>query len=66
MLEKFGPIANMATIFGILLCGAAGITRITGSYYLMGFETMTLFLAGMGILLVACLAKLYQLESKLN
>lgn len=66
MEQKFGWIANIATILGILLCVVAGIARVSGSYYFLGYESMTIFLAGAGIMLVACLAKLYQLEAKLG
>lgn len=44
---------------GVLLTTAAGIWRITGHYHLAGFETMTLFVGGMGLILIGCFAKLY-------
>jgi len=44
---------------GVLLTAAAGIWRITGHYHLAGFESMTLFVGGMGLILIGCFTKLY-------
>lgn len=48
-------------VLGVLLTSAAGIWRITGHYHLAGFETMTLFVGGMGLILIGCFAKLHLL-----
>lgn len=66
MEKLYGSIANTAAIIGLLVCIWAGIVRISGNHYLLGFELMSLFLAGSGLLLLACLAKLYQLECTIN
>lgn len=66
MENNIGLIANVASVVGLLLSGVAGIGRLVGKHYVLGYESMTLFLAGMGLLLVACLAKLYQVEAKLK
>ena len=58
LLESGG---NGAALFGLLLCLLAGGARVAGVYYLMGFELMTLFTGGMGLMLAACLAKLHLL-----
>ena len=44
---------------GVILTLVSGIGRVTGHYHLAGFETMTLFVGGMGLMLIACFAKLY-------
>jgi len=66
MEKLYGSIANAAAIIGILVCFLAGAVRISGAFRLLGFELMTLFLVGAGLLLLACLAKLYQLECRIN
>jgi len=57
-----GLIGNIATLSGILLFLVAGIARLSGAHYLMGYENMTIFTAGIGLMVTACLAKLYQLS----
>ncbi len=44
---------------GVLLTVAAGAWRVSGHYYVAGFETMTLFVGGMGLILIGCYAKLH-------
>jgi len=50
-------------VLGALLTVAAGIWRITGHFHLAGFETMTLFVGGMGLMLIGCFAKLHLLSA---
>lgn len=59
-------IANGALgvgILGVLLTTIAGIWRITGHFHLAGFESMTLFVGGMGLMLIGCFAKLHLLST---
>ena len=58
LLELAG---NIAAILGILVCALAGVARITGYYYVFGYEAVTLFIAGMALMVMACLAKLHNL-----
>jgi len=48
---------------GVLLTAFAGVWRVTGHYHLAGFETMTLFVGGMGLTLIGCFAKLHLLST---
>lgn len=60
-------IANVGCAIGaagVLVTVAAGLWRVTGHYYLAGFETMTLFVGGMGLILIGCFAKLHVLTSR--
>lgn len=66
MEEKLGWFANVASAAGILICVFAGLFRLAGSYYIAGFQSVTLFVLGAALVLVACLAKLYQLEARLK
>ncbi|SHI51395.1 hypothetical protein SAMN02745165_00277 [Malonomonas rubra DSM 5091] len=48
---------------GLLLCVVAGFARLSGNYYVFSYEAMTVFNAGVGVMVAACLAKLQQLTS---
>lgn len=62
MDKLLGLIGHVAALLGILICLIAGITRLSGSYHLLGYDDMTLFIGGIGMMVAACLAKLYQLS----
>ena len=44
---------------GVLLAVVSGIWRVTGHYHLAGLALMTLFVGGMGLMLIGCFAKLH-------
>lgn len=54
----FDALGNLLALTGILILGAAGLTRLIGAYFLAGFDLRLWFLVGVGILVVAVLAKL--------
>jgi hypothetical protein len=49
-------IARLAGLFGITTIAIAFGARLAGAYWLAGFQTGTILLAGMAATLVACLA----------
>lgn len=49
-----------AGALGILICLLAGLIRLAGAYRLLGYEAMTLFNVGVGLMVLACLLKLYR------
>ncbi len=51
-------LGDLFAIAGILICLAPLIARVSGKYYLLGFELKTVLLGGMLLLLLACLARL--------
>lgn len=55
---------NIVALAGVLLTAAAGAARILGLYHLGGFEVMTLFVGGMGLMLIGCVVKLHSLSSQ--
>ena len=57
-------VGNVAGVLGVLVCLAAGLARLAGSWHLAGFETMVLFNVGIGLMVVGCLVKLHVLTSK--
>ena len=62
-MKQFLNISGHVTgILGLILCLVAGLDRVGGSYHTLGFENMTLFMAGIGLMVAACLAKLEKLS----
>jgi len=53
---------NLAAVLGILLCIAAGGSRAMGSYHVLDFQAMTVFTAGIALMVLGCLGKLHRLE----
>ena len=51
-------IANLAAILGVVLCAVAGSARVAGSFHVANYEAMTLFSAGVGLMVFAVLVKL--------
>ena len=49
---------NLVAVTGLTLCFVAGVVRLSGDYHLSGYSAMTIFLAGTGLMVMACLAKL--------
>ena len=63
LLNLAGTIAGA---LGVLLCLTAGISRLSGTHYLVGLETTTIFVAGTGLMVFACLLKLEVLVARLT
>lgn len=57
-------VGDLGAVVGVLVCIVAGVSRVSGSYHLAGFETVTLFIVGIAIMLTATLAKLYRIENR--
>ena len=51
-------------IVGLLLCVWAGVVRMTGSYFAAGFQIGTLLLAGMAMMVLACVCFLWVLTGR--
>ena len=58
LLELLG---NVTGATGIIVCALAGGSRLLGAYHLLGFETVTLFIGGIALMVMACLLKVHQL-----
>jgi len=56
--------SDVVAVLAVLICLVAGLVRISGSYYLAGYEVLTLFNAGMAVMVFACLLKLKLLQLK--
>ena len=61
MDNMLGIVGNIAGALGVLVCAVAGIFRLSGSFYVFGYEAQTLFVGGIALMVMACLAKLHQI-----
>jgi len=61
MSKALAIAGNILSGLGLLICLVAGILRLSGNYYVFSYEAMTVFNAGVGVMVTACLAKLHQL-----
>jgi hypothetical protein len=59
-----GLLGNIAGALGVLICAISGIARVSGTYHLGGFEAMTLFNGGVGLMVMGCLFKLHALDRR--
>lgn len=48
---------SLAGGLGLVVCLVAGMGRVAGQYHLLGFETMTLFSAGVALLVAGTFLK---------
>jgi len=58
MSNNLQLIGSLAGVTGALVCAVSGLARIGGMYYLLGFQSTTVFNAGIGLMVFACLLKL--------
>ena len=59
MFKLFDLLEKISAIAGVAVCGLAGLLRLSGNYYLMGVQTITLFTFGIALMVLACLLKLH-------
>ena len=58
-MRKFlGTAASIAGLLGALICLLAGISRVTGGFHLGDFESMTVFVGGIGLMVFSAILKL--------
>lgn len=62
MKNSFALIGTAAGALGMLICAVSGIARVAGHYHIGGFEAMTLFNGGVGLMVAGCLFKLHALQ----
>ena len=61
LLRWVGRLSGLA---GVLVCAAAVLARMAGSYVIGGFQVGTLLLAGIAAMLTACLSYLVLLVER--
>ena len=55
---------SIAAVIGIVLCAISGLARISGLFYLGGYQATTIFAVGTGVMVFACLVKLETLLAR--
>ena len=63
MQKVLALIGSITGIAGVLVCLIAGLARVGGFYYVWGYEATTLFSAGTGLMIFACLARLEEIRA---
>lgn len=64
MYKNLALAGWIAGILGAFICLFAGLARIAGFYYLMDYQSTTVFNMGMGLMVFACLVKLETLPTQ--
>lgn len=59
-------IGRLAGVLGVLLCLIAIGARLTGAFWIAGFQAGTVLQAGMAAMLLGCLAHLAVLTARLT
>ncbi|MAT92289.1 MAG: hypothetical protein CME59_06780 [Halioglobus sp.] len=57
-------LGSIVGIMGAVLCFLAGLARIAGYYYVLGYQSTTLFNVGVGVMVFACLLKLEEMAAR--
>lgn len=57
-------VGRLAGLAGVLVCAVAVVVRLSGAYWLAGFQVGTLLLAGMAVMLMGCLSLLVLLTAQ--
>lgn len=58
MERLISQAGNLIAVIGLMMCLGAGFVRLSGNYHMFGYSAMTVFTAGTGLMVMACLAKL--------
>lgn len=59
MQKMLSGLGSVLGALGAMRCLAAGVARLAGHFHLGGFEAMTLFQGGVGLMVAGCLARLH-------
>tara|TARA_B110000503_G_scaffold34861_2_gene56943 strand:+ start:74842 stop:75045 length:204 start_codon:yes stop_codon:yes gene_type:complete len=62
MYKNLVLAGSILGILGASTCFIAGLARIAGYYYLVGYQSTTIFNVGVGLMIFACLIKLETLQ----
>lgn len=58
MIKALNITGTLAGYTGALLCLITGLVRVSGQHYLAGYQSTTLFTAGMALMVFAVFLKL--------
>ena len=66
MRNILGAGAAISAAIGAIICLVAGLGRLSGQLYLAGFESLTLFTGGMGLMVFSIILKLEVIHRSLK
>lgn len=58
MKGLMNQLGTAAGLLGVIVCAVSGLARLSGGYYVANYEIMSVFTAGTGLMVFACLLKL--------
>jgi len=58
-------LANVLAVVGVVVCSIAGVERLLGNYFILGFQSMTLFSGGIAVMVFAVLINVYLIRNHL-
>jgi type IV secretory pathway VirB2 component (pilin) len=61
--DFLGTVANVVATIGVVICTVSGSSRLLGSYHVLGYEALTLFIGGISLMVFSTLIKLHIIES---
>jgi type IV secretory pathway VirB2 component (pilin) len=61
--DFLGTVANVVATIGVVVCAVSGLSRLLGSYHVLGYEALTLFIGGISLMVFSTLIKLHIIES---
>jgi hypothetical protein len=64
MQKTIGVVGMSAGVLAVAICLISGVVRLSGSYGLMDIPAGLAFQSGVGLMVFACMAKLYCAEPK--
>jgi len=64
MRRVMGGVSYVLGVLGLVVSAAAGVARLSGIYYVLDAEAITVFQAGTGLMVAACLLKLWALGQR--
>ena len=59
MEDRLSALGSGVGALGCLVAAVAGVARLVGHHHLVGFETMTLFHGGVGLIVAGVFIKLH-------
>ena len=63
-MQVVGVAGHVLGGLGFAVCAVAGVSRLFGVFYLLNTEAISVFQGGMGMMVAACLLKLWALEQR--
>jgi len=64
MSKEVNTIGYLCAGVGMNVCLITTLIRLTGRAYIFGMETMSFFMGGVALMVVACVLKLYDDEEE--